>query len=148
MKMRVKPTNEQRQATHPALEEDYQKLAQHVVSAIANKCRDLIIKVSYFIVFAEDWPKGLLIKKDAHFNWYKVKTFKAADWLYAHGYMPTDAKGTMKSMRTVNNLMGEVDRLLTNPQQEFLKDDKNVVDKIYGGAYNAKPVGHEIEEGE
>ena len=126
--MRVKPTNEQRQATHPALEEDYQKLAQHVVSAIANKCRDVVIKVPYFIVFAEDWPKGLLVKRDAHFNWYRVKVFKAANWLHAHGYLATDAKATMKSMRTVNNLIGEIDRLVEQPHKEFLRDAKIVVD--------------------
>jgi hypothetical protein len=148
MVKRVKPSNSQRQATHPASSDDYKKLATHVTSAIVNKCRDIVVRFPYFVKLPDDWPRGILIKRDAHYDYYKVKAFKAADWLYAHGYMPADAKGTMKSMRTVNNLMGEVDRLLTNPQQEFLKDDKNVVDKIYGGAYNTKPVGYEIEEGE
>lgn len=137
MVKRHKPSNEQRQATHPAIEEDYQKLAAHVVSAIANKCRDVVIKVPYFIVFADDWPKGILIKRDAHFNWYRVKAFKAADWLHAHGYLAADAKGTVKSMRTVNNLWGEIDRLLMNPE--------NLVDTEHKTLYN---VNLEIKEGE
>jgi hypothetical protein len=134
--MRKKPTNEARAATHPAIEEDYQKLAAHVVSAIANKCRDVVIKVPYFIVFADDWPKGILIKRDASFNWYRVKAFKAADWLHRHGYLAADAKGTVKSMRTVNNLWGEIDRLLTNPE--------NLVDTDVTFGYNDV---FEIEEG-
>lgn len=145
MVKRHKPSNADRAATHAASAEDYAKLAKHVTSAIINKCRDLVLKVPYFIVFDEEFPKGILIKKDAQHNWYRAKTFKLADYLHAKGYMPEDAKGTMKSMRSVNNLMGEIDRMIANPQQEFL-DDKNVVDKIYGGAYNSKPVGYEDKE--
>jgi hypothetical protein len=113
---RVKPSNAQRQATHPASDEDYKRLASYVVSAIAHKCRDLVIRFPYFVKLPDDWPRGILIKKDAQYDYYKVKVFKAADWLHAHGYLATDAKGTMKSMRTVNNLWGEIDRLLTNPE--------------------------------
>jgi hypothetical protein len=140
---RVKPSNQLRATTREASDEDYAKLAQHIVSALANKCRDLVIRFPYFVKLPDDWPRGILIKRDDKYNWYRVKVFKAADWLNKHGYLPEDAKGIIKSMRSVNNMMGEVDRLLASPQEEFLKNDKIFVDKIYGGAYNDKPVDKE-----
>lgn len=143
---RVKPTNEARAATHKATDEDYAKLAQHVVTALVNKCRDIIVRFPYFAELPDDWPRGILIKRDDHFNYYRVKVFKAADWLHAHGYLAEDAKGLVKSMRSVSNLVGEIDRMFASPQQEFLRNDKIPVDKILGGAYNVNPVGYEIEE--
>lgn len=146
MVKRHKPSNEARAATHTATDEDYAKLAQHVVTAIVNKCRDIIVRFPYFAELPDDWPRGILIHRDDHFNYYKVKVSKAANWLHAHGYLAEDAKGLVKSMRTVSNLVGEIDRMFANPQQEFLKDAKNVVDKLAVNQYNVNPVGYEIEE--
>lgn len=136
-KMRRKPTNELRASTHAATSVDYAILAQHVVSAIANKCRDLVIRLPYFAQMADDWPRGILIKKDSTHNYFKCKTFKVADWLHKHGHLPHDAKGIMKSMRTVNNLLGEIDRMLTQPQQEFLRNVENVIDSGKIEEYNS-----------
>ena len=125
---RHKPSNAAREATHAATSDDYAKLAQHVVSAIIDKRRDVVIKMPYFVVLAEDFPKGILIKKDEKYNWYRAKTFKIANWLNKHGHLSQDSKAIVKSMRTVVNMLGETDRLLTTPEQEFLKGSKIVVD--------------------
>jgi hypothetical protein len=145
MVKRVKPSNSQRQATHPASSDDYKKLAAHVTSAIVNKCRDIVVRFPYFVKLPTSWPRGILIKRDAHYDYYKVKAFKAADWLFAHGYMPADAKGTVKSMRGVNNLMGEIDRLVEQPHKEFLRADKILLDSEDEIMDNSNT---EIKEGE
>jgi hypothetical protein len=124
MVSRHKPTREQRAATHAATADDYAILAQHVVSAIVDKRRDIVIKLPYFVVLAEDFPKGVLAKRDSQYNWYRAKTFKIANWLNKHGHLSQDAKAIVKSMRTVVNMWGEVDRLLATPEQEFLKGAK------------------------
>lgn len=143
--MRAKPTKEARAATHPASSDDYKKLAQYVTSAIVNKYRDVVLKVPYFITFDEEFPKGICIKKDECFNWYRAKTFKLADYLHSKGFMPADAKGTMKSMRTVNNLMGEINRLVEQPHKEFLQDHKILLDSEDKIMDNSNT---EIKEGE
>jgi hypothetical protein len=121
---RHKPSNEARAATHEATPEDYAKLAQHVVSAIVDKRKDVILKLPYFVVLAEDFPKGVLVKRDEKYNWYRAKTFKVANWLHKHNHLSQDSKAIVKSMRTVVNLLGEADRLLATPEQEFLKGAK------------------------
>jgi hypothetical protein len=121
---RHKPSNGVRAATHAATAEDYAKLAQHVVSALVNKSKDIVLKVPYFVQFSDDLPKGILIKKDAEYNWYRAKTQKLANWLYRHGHLSQDSKAIVKSMRTVVNMWGEIDRLLATPQEEFLKGAK------------------------
>lgn len=126
--MRRKPTNEARAATHSATDEDYAILAQHVVSAIVDKRRDIVIRFPYFVVLAEDFPKGVLCKRDSQHNWYRAKTFKVANWLNKHGHLSQDSKAIVKSMRTVVNLLGEIDRLLATPEQEFLKGAKISID--------------------
>jgi hypothetical protein len=126
--MRHKPTREQKAATHAAQAEDYQRLAQAVVEAIVQKRRDIIFKIAYFAELDPELPKGILIHKDEHYNWYRAKAYKMADFLHARGFLPNDAKGIVKSMRTVSNMLGEIDRLLAAPQQEFLRDDKIVDD--------------------
>jgi hypothetical protein len=114
--IRHKPTREQKAATHPASDDDYARLAAVVVEAITLKHKDIVLKVPYFIIFDEGFPKGILVKRDAQYNWYRAKVFKLADYLHSKGHMPADAKGTVKSMRVVNNLWGEIDRLLMNPE--------------------------------
>lgn len=125
---RHKPSNEVRAATHPALGEDYKKLASHVTTAIVNKCRDIVIRFPYFVELDPTFPRGVLFKKDSMYNYHRCKVFKLADWLCERGFMPTNAKETMKSMRTVNNLMGEIDRLVEQPHKEFLQDHKILLD--------------------
>lgn len=136
MVKRHKPSKQLREATHAATPSDYEALAQAVVSAIVQKRRDVVIKLPYFVVLSEDFPKGVCIRKDEKFNWYRAKAFKLADWLYDKGFLSEDAKGIVKSMRTVSNLVGEIDRLVAQPQQEFLKEDKNVVDSQEFVMYN------------
>jgi hypothetical protein len=137
MVSRHKPTREQRAATHPATDADYTILAQHVVSAVIAKCRDIVIRFPYFVALPDDWPRGILVKRDESYNYYRVKVFKAADWMFKHGYLQQDAKGLVKSMRSVVNLLGEADRLLTTPEQEFLKGSKISVDTEENVEYNS-----------
>lgn len=117
MVKRVKPSNELRAATHPASDDDYKKLALYVTEAIINKRRDVVLKLPYFVTFEESFPKGVLIKKDARYNWYRAKAFKLADWLHEKGYMPQDAKGVVKSMRSVSNLTGLIDKMIAEPEK-------------------------------
>lgn len=130
MVTRHKPSNEIRATTRAASDEDYRKLAQHITEAIINKCRDVVIRFPYFVQLPDDWPRGLLIKRDEKYNWYRVKCFKAADWLHERGYLPENARGIVKSMRSVNNMLGELDRMLASPQEEFLRNSKSSVDKL------------------
>lgn len=130
MATRYKPSSTVRAATHPATTDDYAKLAAAVVEAITLKRKDVCIRFPYFVSLPEDFPKGLLYKKDERFNYYRAKAFKLMDWLHARGYASQNAKGVMKSMRSVNNLLGELDRMLASPQEEFLRNNKNSVDKL------------------
>lgn len=148
MVKRVKPTNELRAATHPASDDDYQRLAVAVVQAITLKQHNIIVRFPYFCKLPDDWPRGIRIKRDESYDYFKIKTFKAATWLHEHGYLAQGPKELVKSQRSVVNMLGEIDRMFASPQQEFLRNDKIPVDKIYGGAYNVNPVGYEIEEGE
>jgi hypothetical protein len=133
---RYKPTKELREATHEATPSDYELLAQAVVSAIVQKRRDVVLKLPYFVRLSEDFPKGVLIKKDETHNWYRAKAFKLADWLHSKGFLPENAKGVVKSMRSVSNLVGEIDRLVAQPQQELLRDDNISVDTQEFSNYN------------
>lgn len=112
MVTRHKPTTEQRAATHAAMEDDYAKLAQVVVKAIATKQKDVILKLPYFVNFGDDFPHGIIVRKDDEYNYYKAKVFKLADFLYEKGALPGNAKFIVASMRKVNILVGEVERAL------------------------------------
>lgn len=112
---RYKPTLQQRKATHHANDDDFKKLAAAVVKAIALKQKDVFLRFPYFVRLPDDFPKGVCYKRDQEYDYFRAKAFKLADWLYKHGHMSTDAKGVVKSMRTVVNLMGHVERLLTDP---------------------------------
>jgi len=133
---RHKPSKELRATTHEASDEDYKRLAAAVVEAITLKHKDVCIRFPYFVSLPEDFPRGILYKKDEMYNYHRCKSFKLMDWLHSKGYAPQDAKGVMKSMRSVNNLLGELDRMLASPQEEFLRNDKNSVDKLIDTEYN------------
>lgn len=116
MVARFKPSKALREQTHEASEIDYAKLAAAVVHAIVLKQKDLVIRLPYFAKLADDWPRGLLIRKDSTHNFFKVKVFKLADWLHSKGHLAQDAKGVVKSMRAVSNLTGEIERMLSQPE--------------------------------
>jgi hypothetical protein len=122
MAPRHKPSNQLRATTREASDEDYAKLAAVVVSAIVNKCRDVVLKMPYFVELDPTFPKGVLYKKDKMYNYYRAKAFKLMDWLYKNGHATQDAKGVVKSLRTVNNLVGEIDRMLVSPEKMVYND--------------------------
>jgi hypothetical protein len=122
MSNRHKPSNQLRATTREASDEDYKILAAAVVSAIVNKRRDVVLKLPYFVELDPTFPKGVLYKKDALYNYYRAKAFKLADWLYERGHMSQDAKGVVKSLRSVNNFIGEIDRMLANPEKTVYND--------------------------
>jgi hypothetical protein len=122
MVKRVKPSNQLRATTREASDEDYKILAAAVVEAITLKRKDVHIRFPYFVSLPDDFPKGLLYKKDGRYNWYRAKAFKLMDWLFKHGHATQDAKAVVKSLRAVNNLIGEIDRMLVNPEKTVYND--------------------------
>ena len=122
MTVRRKPSNQLRATTREASDEDYKILAAAVVEAITLKRKDVHIRFPYFVSLPDDFPKGVLYKKDSMHNYYRAKAFKLMDWLYNHGHAAQDAKGVVKSLRTVNNLIGEIDRMLANPEKTVYND--------------------------
>lgn len=109
---RHKPRKEVKEATHEAQPSDYQKLGQAVVEAIIRRERDLYVRLPYFAKMEEEWPRGVLVKKDGQHNIFKVKCFKLADFLHSKGILPYDAKGIMLSIRQMSYLEGKIDKLL------------------------------------
>lgn len=110
---RHKPTKELRASTHEASNVDYELLAQAVVEHIIFRKKDIYIRFPYFATFAEDWPKGVLIRKDGIYDYFKCKTYKIADWLHSKGFLPEDAKGIMKSQRDWGYREARLERMLT-----------------------------------
>jgi hypothetical protein len=72
----------------------------------------------------------VLYKKDSMHNYYRAKSFKLMDWLYKHGHAAQDAKGVVKSLRTVNNLIGEIDRMLANPEKTVYNDVSVIKEEV------------------
>ena len=122
MAPRYKPSNQLRATTRQASDEDYKILATAVVEAITLKRKDVCIRFPYFVSLPEDFPKGVLYKKDGLHNYYRAKAFKLMDWLYKNGHATQDAKGVVKSLRSVNNLIGEIDRMLVSPEKTVYND--------------------------
>ncbi len=110
--VRNKPTKAAREATRQATQEDYAKLVQAVVKNITLKKRDIILKFPYFVQLAEDFPRGILVKRTTEFNFYRCKCFKIMDWLHKHSYSSYDAKAVVRMQRSVVNLWGQVDKWL------------------------------------
>jgi hypothetical protein len=127
---RFKPTSAHKATTREATDADYTKLAVVVLTAIVNKQRDVVIKLPYFVKISDDMPKGVCIKKDGRYNWYRAKAFKMMDWLYKHGHAAQDAKAVVKSLRAVNNLIGEIDRMLVNPEKTVYNDVLVIKDDV------------------
>lgn len=117
MTIRHKPSNQLRATTREASDEDYKILAAAVVEAITLKRKDVHIRFPYFVSLPEDFPKGVLYKKDDMHNYYRAKAFKLMDWLFKHGHATQDAKGVVKSLRSVNNFIGEIDRMVVSPEK-------------------------------
>lgn len=126
MVTRHKPSKAQRAATRPANDEDYEKLAQAVVQALVQRKKDVILKLPYFVQMSDDFPKGILIKKTSEHNFYKAKVIKLANFLNKHGYLAQDAKGVVKSMRSVSNLVGEIERLVANPAETLYNSSSEI----------------------
>jgi hypothetical protein len=143
MVTRYKPSKEALAATHSASEADYERLAVAVVQAITLKQRDIVIRFPYFVKLPEGFPKGILIRKDEQFNYYRAKCFKIADWLFEQGHLAQNAKEIVKSQRSVVNMLGEIERLVAQPQQAVLKEDKNVVDSQEFNLYNDVSIGED-----
>jgi hypothetical protein len=122
MTVRRKPSNQLRATTREASDEDYKILAAAVVEAITLKRKDVHIRFPYFVSLPEDFPKGILYKKDELYNYFRCKSFKLMDWLYNHGHAAQDAKGVVKSLRCVNNFIGEIDRMLVSPEKIVYND--------------------------
>jgi hypothetical protein len=119
---RWKPRREVVDATHEASTPDYEKLAQAVLVAIINRQKDVILRFPYFVVFDDEtYPKGIIVKKDEKYNYYKAKAFKLADWLYSKGFLPADAKGIMKSMRELAYLEGRIDKMLASDIENMVE---------------------------
>ena len=134
MNVRKKPTKELRESTHSASEADYQALARAVVERITLRKKDIFLKFIYFAEFADDWPKGVLVKKDGLYNTYKCKTYKVADWLHSKGFLPTDAKGIMLAQRDWGYREARLTRMLTDEigvdnTDKNLYNDGSVEDK-------------------
>lgn len=71
--------------------EDYQKLLQAVVQACvehAGKFNYPSIEVAFHHLtqFADDFPKGIVVKKDGPVNVHRMKARKLLDWLRKHGH--------------------------------------------------------------
>lgn len=126
MVTRHKPTTEQRNATHPAQEADYERLASAVVRAIILKERDVILKLVYFVDFGKDFPKGVLIHKDDKHNWYRAKAFRLADWLHSIGRLPTNAKGVVLATRQMVYLEAKINKILIDSGKENCHNDVSV----------------------
>lgn len=133
---RHKPSKQLRDITHAASDIDYERLAQAVVEHIIFRKKDIYLRFPYFATFADDWPKGILHKKDGIHDIYKCKTYKVADWLHEKGFLPENAKNLMKAMRDWGYREARLTRLLSG---------EIVVDKNVGSAYND---GSDLEGGE
>lgn len=112
MVSRHKPTKAAREATHPASDEDYAKLVEAVTRVIILKERDVILKLVYFVDFGDGFPKGVLIKKDDKYNYYRAKAFKLADYLHKIGKMPADAKAVVLATRQITYKIADINKML------------------------------------
>lgn len=129
MVIRHKPTKQAKEATHEAQTSDYQKLAEAVVKAIILKQRDVVFRTPYFVVFADDVPKGILIRKTAEHNYYRAKAFKLADWLHAKGFLPADAKGIVLSTRDLVYREARLNKILIDNSRADAYNERSVVDE-------------------
>lgn len=120
--MRHKPSKSLRDSTHAASAADLEILAKAVLVAIINRQKNLILKYPYFATFEESYPKGIIVKKDGVFDFYKVKVAKLADWLCSKGALPDDYKGIMKSQRDWGYREARLTRMLSGE----IVVDKNV----------------------
>lgn len=128
--VRHKPKREVKEATHAATTADYEKLANAVVKAILLRKKDVYIRLPYFVTLADDWPRGILVHKDEMCNTYKVKTFKAADWLHKYNYLPADAHGIVLSMRDLTYREARLNKIFVDGGKESAYNDASGVEQI------------------
>lgn len=109
---RHKPSKQLLATTHEASELDYSKLAQAVIRACIARDKNIFYKLPYFAKVAEDFPKGILVKKDGLCDVYKAKTTKVCDWLHANGHLPSDHKNLMLQLRQMAYMEARINSLL------------------------------------
>lgn len=119
---RWKPRREVVEATHEASAPDYEKLAQAVLVAIINRQRDIVLRYPYFVTFDDEtYPKGIIVKKDKQYDYYKAKVWKLANWLFDKGWLPADYKNIMKSLRELAYLEGRIDKMLASDMESVVE---------------------------
>lgn len=136
---RHKPSKQLRDATHTAQEMDYAKLAQAVVHAVIHRRKNLMLKLPYFVVIDESFPRGIIAKKEGIYDFYKSKVAKLADWLHERGHLPADYKNLMLSMRDWGYREARLTRMLTG---------EIVLDNNFEKCDNVESVVEENKEGD
>lgn len=89
--IRRKPTNAFRETLKPIDRQQIDALIAAVVEAYASEQEAIILKTSYLTQFADDFPKGVLKRKEGLFDYRQVKARRLLKWLNDHGYFETTA---------------------------------------------------------
>lgn len=110
--MRHKPSKALREACHTASELDYALLAKACLRACIMRDKDVYYRLPYFATVAEDFPKGILAKKDGLCDVFKTKTVKLCDWLFDKGFLPVNHKILMLSLRQMAYMEANVNSML------------------------------------
>lgn len=123
---RTKPTNALRDATNVADTYTYEFLAQEAIKAVIERQWNLYLQLPYFVKFEKGFPRGILHKKTATTDIFKVKTRKLLDWLYKEGYTTLNTAAVMAATRAFAYQEGNIERMFTGSFDE--PSTNNVVD--------------------
>ncbi len=120
VKPRTRVTLEQRASTRPASAKEYTQMrlaASEVV--MYNRGREyrsgepeyVIITFPHWVVFTDDFPKGVLVSKTRVTDTRKINAVKLLDWLYQNKHSEYDSGMLVKETKVFEILEGKIDRM-------------------------------------
>ncbi len=110
---RSKPTSAARDNTDPAVKEDYERMAQACIAAIADGQIVIHMSFPYFVKFTSDgFPPKTLVEQTPTTNVYKISVKKLLKWLNESGYTPHTYRGVVVARQSALLKLATIEREL------------------------------------
>jgi hypothetical protein len=71
----------------------------------------ILMEFPHWVVFAEDFPKGLIVEKSAVYDVRRIRATKLLDWLYKHGHSPYNTEMLVKQTKHFEYFSKQIERM-------------------------------------
>jgi len=87
-----RPTAAELEALKPLDDEQINALMTTAVSARITGKDEILLVVNYRTKFADDFPRGIFVRRDGLTDIRRIKVRRILDWLRKHGYLELTAE--------------------------------------------------------